>query len=183
MALSFLIGTTLGVIASENDAVSAFLRPISDTLQTMPLFVILIPFVMFFKLGDFTALLAIMAYAIVPAIRYAEHGLRGVSPEVIEAAKACGSSRWQMLWRVRLPLALPQLLLGLNQTIMFGVAMLVITALVGTSDLGQEIYIGLNNGDFGVGMIAGIGMATLAMIADRMTRGYSRKGRAALGQG
>ncbi|QFT81794.1 Glycine betaine/L-proline transport system permease protein ProW [Roseovarius sp. THAF27] len=183
VALSFLIGTTLGVIASENDAVSAFLRPISDTLQTMPLFVILIPFVMFFKLGDFTALLAIMAYAIVPAIRYAEHGLRGVSPEVIEAAKACGSSRWQMLWRVRLPLALPQLLLGLNQTIMFGVAMLVITALVGTSDLGQEIYIGLNNGDFGVGMIAGIGMATLAMIADRMTRGYSRKGRAALGQG
>ncbi|WP_420556517.1 ABC transporter permease subunit [Roseovarius sp.] len=183
VALSFLIGTTLGVIASENDAVSAFLRPISDTLQTMPLFVILIPFVMFFKLGDFTALLAIMAYAIVPAIRYAEHGLRGVSPEVIEAAKACGSSRWQMLWRVRLPLALPQLLLGLNQTIMFGVAMLVITALVGTSDLGQEIYIGLNNGDFGVGMIAGIAMATLAMIADRMTRGYSRKGQKALGQG
>ncbi|MGK7653744.1 ABC transporter permease subunit [Roseovarius sp. B08] len=183
VALSFLLGTTLGVIASENDAVSAFLRPISDTLQTMPLFVILIPFVMFFKLGDFTALLAIMAYAIVPAIRYAEHGLRGVSPEVIEAAKACGSTRWQMLWRVRLPLALPQLLLGLNQTIMFGVAMLVITALVGTSDLGQEIYIGLNNGDFGVGMIAGIGMATLAMIADRMTRGYSRKGQKALGQG
>ncbi|KRS11750.1 glycine/betaine ABC transporter permease [Roseovarius atlanticus] len=183
VALSFLIGTTLGVIASENDAVSAFLRPISDTLQTMPLFVILIPFVMFFKLGDFTALLAIMAYAIVPAIRYAEHGLRGVNAEVIEAASACGATRWQMLWRVRLPLALPQLLLGLNQTIMFGVAMLVITALVGTSDLGQEIYIGLNNGDFGVGMIAGIGMATLAMIADRMTRGYSRKGQKALGQG
>ena len=106
VALSFLIGTTLGVIASENDAVSAFLRPISDTFQTMPLFVILIPFVMFFKLGDFTALLAIMAYAIVPAIRYAEHGLRGVNAEVIEAAKACGSTRWQMLWRVRLPLAL-----------------------------------------------------------------------------
>ncbi len=183
VTLAFLIGSTLGVIASENDAVSAFLRPINDTLQTMPLFVILIPFVMFFNLGEFTALLAIMAYAIVPAIRYAEHGLRGVSAEVIEAARACGATRWQMLWRVRLPLALPQLLLGLNQTIMFGVAMLVITALVGTSDLGQEIYIGLNNGDFGVGMIAGIGMATLAMTADRMTRGLSRKGQKALGQG
>ncbi len=180
--LSFLIGTTLGVLASENDTVSAFLRPINDTLQTMPLFVILIPFVMFFKLGDFTALLAIMAYSIVPAIRYAEHGLRGVSPQVIEAARACGCTRLQMLWRVRLPLALPQLMLGLNQTIMFGVAMLVITALVGTSDLGQEIYIGLNNGDFGVGMVAGIGMAILAMIADRMTKAYSRKGQAALGQ-
>ncbi|MFN3207515.1 MAG: ABC transporter permease subunit [Roseovarius sp.] len=183
VALSFLLGTALGVIASENDAVSAFLRPINDTLQTMPLFVILIPFVMFFNLGEFTALLAIMAYAIVPAIRYAEHGLRGVNPEVIEAARACGTTRWQMLWRVRLPLAMPQLLLGLNQTIMFGVAMLVIAALVGTSDLGQEIYIGLNNGDFGVGMVAGIGMATLAMIADRMTRGLSRKGQKALGQG
>jgi len=183
VGLSFVIGTGLGILASESDAVSAFLRPINDTLQTMPLFVILIPFVMFFKLGEFTALLAIMAYAIVPAIRYAEHGLRGVSPQVIEAATACGTTRWQMLWRVRLPLAMPQLMLGLNQTIMFGVAMLVITARVGTSDLGQRIYIGLNNGDFGVGMIAGIGMAVLAMIADRMTKGYSRKGKAALGQG
>ncbi|MEO1139194.1 MAG: ABC transporter permease subunit [Pseudomonadota bacterium] len=180
--LSFVIGSALGVLASENDGVSAFLRPINDTLQTMPLFVILIPFVMLFKLGDFTAVLAIMAYSIVPAIRYAEHGLRGVAPSVIEAAQACGCTRWQMLWRVRLPLAMPQLMLGLNQTIMFGVAMLVITALVGTSDLGQQIYIGLNNGDFGVGITAGIGMAILAMIADRMTQGYSKKGQKALGQ-
>ena len=180
--LSFLVGTTLGIIASENNTVSAILRPINDTLQTMPLFVILIPFVMIFKLGDFTALLAVMAYSIVPSIRYAEHGLRGVSPQVIEAARACGSTRWQMLWRVRLPLAMPQLMLGLNQTIMFGIAMLVIAALVGTNGLGQRVYIGLSDGDFGVGMIAGAGMAVLAMIADRMTQAYSRKGQAALGQ-
>ena len=175
VVLSFAIGTTLGIIASENETVSAILRPINDTLQTMPLFVILIPFVMIFKLGDFTALLAVMAYAIVPSIRYAEHGLRSVSPEVIEAAKACGSTRWQLLWRVRLPLAMPQMMLGLNQTIMFGIAMLVIAALVGTNGLGQRVYIGLSDGDFGIGMIAGIGMAILAMIADRMTQGYSRK--------
>lgn len=175
VVLSFAIGTTLGIIASENETVSAILRPINDTLQTMPLFVILIPFVMIFKLGDFTALLAVMAYAIVPSIRYAEHGLRSVSPEVVEAAKACGSTRWQLLWRVRLPLAMPQMMLGLNQTIMFGIAMLVIAALVGTNGLGQRVYIGLSDGDFGIGMIAGIGMAILAMIADRMTQGYSRK--------
>lgn len=181
VVLSFAIGTGLGILASENDAVSAFLRPINDTLQTMPLFVILIPFVMIFKLGEFTALLAIMAYAIVPAIRYAEHGLRNVSPEVIEAAKACGSTRWQLLWRVRLPLAMPQLMLGLNQTIMFGIAMLVIAALVGTNGLGQRVYIGLSDGDFGIGMIAGIGMAILAMIADRMTQGYSRRRQEAIG--
>ncbi len=173
--LSFTLGTVLGILASENETVSAILRPINDTLQTMPPFVLLIPFVMIFKLGDFTALLAIISYAIVPAIRYAEHGLRNISTEVIEAAEASGATRLQMLWRVRLPLAAPQLMLGLNQTIMYGIAMLVIAALVGTNGLGQRVYIGLSNGDFGTGMIAGIGMAIIAMIADRMTQAYSRK--------
>ena len=105
--LCFVIGATLGVLASEFDGVSAFLRPINDTLQTMPLFVILIPFVMIFKIGEFTALLAIMAYATVPAIRYTEHGLRSLPDTVIEAATAIGCTRRQLLWRVKLPLALP----------------------------------------------------------------------------
>lgn len=175
VVLSFVLGTSLGILASENDTVSAILRPINDTLQTMPPFVLLIPFVMIFKLGDFTALLAIISYAIVPSIRYAEHGLRNISPEVIEAAHAAGATRMQMLWRVRLPLAAPQLMLGLNQTIMYGIAMLVIAALVGTNGLGQRVYIGLSNGDFGTGMIAGIGMAIIAMIADRITQAYRRK--------
>ena len=172
--LSFAVGGALGILASEYDGVSAFLRPINDTLQTMPLFVILIPFVMIFKIGEFTALLAIMAYAIVPAIRYAEHALRNVPAEVVEAAACFGCTRRQLLWRVKLPLAMPVIMLGLNQTIMFGIAMLVIAALVGTNGLGQRVYIGLGNGDFGVGIVAGIGMACIAMIADRMTQGMSR---------
>ena len=172
--LSFVIGVALGILASEYDGVSAFLRPINDTLQTMPLFVILIPFVMIFKIGEFTALLAIMAYAVVPAIRYAEHALRNVPAEVVEAATCFGCTRRQLLWRVKLPLAMPVMLLGLNQTIMFGIAMLVIAALVGTNGLGQRVYIGLGDGDFGVGIVAGIGMAFIAMIADRMTQGMSR---------
>ena len=172
--LSFVIGVALGILASEYDGVSAFLRPINDTLQTMPLFVILIPFVMIFKIGEFTALLAIMAYAIVPAIRYAEHALRNVPAEVVEAATCFGCTRRQLLWRVKLPLAMPVMMLGLNQTIMFGIAMLVIAALVGTNGLGQRVYIGLGDGDFGVGIVAGIGMAFIAMIADRMTQGMSR---------
>ena len=172
--LSFAIGVALGVLASEYDGVSAFLRPINDTLQTMPLFVILIPFVMIFKIGEFTALLAIMAYAIVPAIRYSEHALRNVSAEVVEAATCFGCTRLQLLWRVKLPLAMPVIMLGLNQTIMFGIAMLVIAALVGTNGLGQRVYIGLGDGDFGVGIVAGVGMAFIAMIADRMTQGMSR---------
>ena len=179
--LAFGIGALLGILASEFGGLSAVFRPINDTLQTMPQFVILIPFVMIFKIGDFTALLAIMAYSIVPAIRYTEHGLRGVPGEVIEAATSCGCTRLQLLWRVKLPLAMPVMMLGLNQTIMFGVAMLVVAALVGTSGLGQQVYIGLGDGDFGVGMVAGIGMAFIAMIADRMTQGWSRARQEELG--
>lgn len=175
VVLSFTLGSALGILASEFKSVSRVLQPINDTLQTMPLFVLLIPFVMIFKIGEFTALLAVMAYAMVPAIRYSEHGLRSVPHEVIEAATCMGCTRWQLLWRVKIPLALPEMMLGLNQTIMFGISMLVIAALVGTSGLGQQVYIGLGDGDFGVGMTAGIGMAIIAIIADRMTAAWSVK--------
>ncbi len=171
--LAFTIGSAIGIWASESDKVSAVVRPVIDTLQTMPLFVILIPFVMIFKIGEFTALLAIITYAIVPAIRYTEHGLRNLPETVIEAATAIGTTPSQRLLQVKLPLAVPTIMLGLNQTIMFGISMLVITALVGTNDLGQQIYIGLGDGDFGVGMIAGIGMAIIAMISDRITQNFS----------
>ena len=171
--ISFLAGSALGIWAAKNNTVSAILRPINDTLQTMPLFVILIPFVMIFKIGEFTALLAIIAYAIVPAIRYTEHGLRNLPSGVIEAAKMMGCTDRQMLWSVKIPLALPVMMLGLNQTIMFGIAMLVIAALVGTNGLEQTVYIGLSDGNFGVGLIAGMGLAIIAMIADRMTQSWS----------
>ncbi|PUB13692.1 ABC transporter permease [Yoonia sediminilitoris] len=173
--ICFTFGTAIGIWASESRVVSAIVRPIIDTLQTMPLFVILIPFVMVFKIGEFTAVLAVIAYAIVPAIRYTEHGLRNLPPAVTEAAEAIGATRTQMLFKVKLPLALPAIMLGLNQTIIYAIGMLVIAALVGTNGLGQQIYIGLGDGDFGVGMTAGIGMAVIAMIADRMTQAISKR--------
>ena len=179
--LSFAVGSAIGIWAAHDKRVSAFVRPLNDTLQTMPQFVPLIPILMIFKIGDFTALLAIIAYAIVPAIRYSEHALRSLPGEVVEAATAMGCSRWQLLWQVKLPMALPELMLGLNQTIMYGISMLVIAALVGTKDLGQQVYIGLGDGDFGVGMVAGIGMAVIAIVADRITQAWSRKKRAELG--
>jgi len=181
VVISFLFGTGIGIWAAHSDRVSAFVRPINDTLQTMPLFVILIPFVMIFKIGEFTALLAIIAYAFVPAMRYAEHGLRNLPENVIEAATMIGCTKQQLLWQVKMPLALPVMMLGLNQTIMYGIAMLVIAALVGTNGLGQRVYIGLGDGDFGVGMIAGIGMAIIAIIADRMTQAWSKKRQEDLG--
>ena len=136
---------------------------------------------MIFKIGEFTALLAIIAYAFVPAIRYAEHGLRNLPSEVLEAARAMGCTPRQLLWQVKMPLALPVMMLGLNQTIMYGIAMLVIAALVGTNGLGQRVYIGLGDGDFGISMIAGVGMAIIAMIADRMTQAWSKKRQEELG--
>lgn len=179
--ISFVLGTAIGIWAAHNDMVSAIIRPFNDTLQTMPLFVLLIPFVMVFKIGEFTALLAIIAYAIVPAIRYSEHGLRSLPAPVIEAATMIGSTRRQMLWQVKIPLALPVMMLGLNQTIMYGIAMLVIAALVGTNGLEQIVYIGLSDGNFGVGIIAGIGMAIIAIITDRMTNAWSRRRQEELG--
>jgi glycine betaine/proline transport system permease protein len=173
--VSFSIGATIGIWSSQNNTVATVVRPIIDTLQTIPLFVILIPFVMVFKIGEFTALLAIVAYSIVPAIRYTDHGLRNLPSDVIEAANAIGCTQRQLLFRVKLPLALPAIMLGLNQTIIYGIGMLVIAALVGTNGLGQLIYIGLGNGDFGVGITAGLGMAMIAIIADRITQAISKK--------
>ena len=171
----FIVGTSIGIWAAHNAIVSAIVRPINDTLQTIPLFVILIPFVMLFKIGDFTALLAIIIYAIVPSIRYAEHGIRNLPSEVIDASKMMGSTKTQLLFLVKLPLALPVIMLGLNQTIMYGIAMLVIAALIGTNGLEQIVFIGLTDGNMGKGLIAGISMAIIAMIVDRITKTISEK--------
>ena len=177
----FVVGSLLGIWAANSDRVSAFVRPINDTLQTIPLFVFLIPTLMFFQVGEFTAYLAIIMYAIVPSIRYTEHGLRNVRPDAIEAATSIGCTRRQLLWQVKLPLAIPEIMLGLNQTIMFGLAMLVITALVGTKGLGQAIYIALGAADSGKGLVAGLGMALIAMITDRIIQSWSASKKAALG--
>ena len=181
VVIAFTLGTAIGIWAARNDWVSAFVRPINDTLQTMPLFVILIPFVMVFRIGDFTALLSVIAYAIVPAIRYAEQGLRSLPDTVIEAARMVGATPRQMLWQVQIPLALPVMMLGLNQTILYGIAMLVIAALVGAGGLEQTVYIALTDGNVGEGLIAGLAMAVIAIIADRMTNGWSRKRQSVLG--
>jgi len=176
-----LVGGSLGIWASRSQWASNFLRPINDTLQSMPLFVILIPFLMFFQIGEFTSFLAIIAYAIVPMIRYTEHGLRHVPEETVEAARSMGCSPRQMLWEVKMPLALPEIMLGLNQTVLFALAMLVITALVGSKGLGQSVYIALSSADTGLGLVAGLGMALIAIIADRIIQSWCVKRKDALG--
>ncbi len=144
------------------------MRVIIDTLQTLPSFVYLMPAVMLFRVGDFTALIAVVAYAVAPAIRYTVHGLKQVDPQVIEAGRAAGCTRLQLLLKIRLPLAWPEIMLGINQTTMLALSMLVITALVGTRDLGQEVYIALTKADTGRGLVAGLAVAAIAMITDRL---------------
>ncbi|WP_217571513.1 proline/glycine betaine ABC transporter permease [Mesorhizobium sp. GbtcB19] len=166
--LCLLIGGMLGVWAAHSDRVSHILKPICDALQTMPQFVFLIPALMFFKVGEFTALIAIMLYAIVPPIRYVEHGLRHVRADVVEAVEQMGATPLQTLLQAKLPLALPVVMLGLNQTIMAALSMLAIAALVGTRDLGQAVYVALGKADAGMGLIAGLSIAFLAILADRL---------------
>jgi glycine betaine/proline transport system permease protein len=179
--IAFVIGSSLGIWASMNDRVSAFLRPINDTLQTMPIFVFLIPAVMVFLVGEFTALIAVVMYAIVPSIRYSEHGIRSVPADVVEAARSFGATRAQLLRQVQLPLALPEIMLGLNQTIMMGLSMVIVAALVGARGLGQEVMVALVWADTGRGVVSGLSVALIAIVTDRIIQSWSSSRKKALG--
>lgn len=176
-----MIGIPIGILASERPGLGKAVGVVIDTLQTLPSFVYLMPAVMLFRVGDFTAMLAIVAFAVVPAIRYTMHGLSRVDPRLVEAGRAMGGTQRQILTRIRLKLALPEILLGLNQTIMFALSMLVITALVGTRDLGQEVYIALTKADTGRGLVAGLAVAAIAIVADRLISAGAARSRRRLG--
>lgn len=181
VVIATLIGIPLGVLAAEHERAGRIIGALMDTLQTLPSFVYLIPVVMLFRVGDFSAMIAVILYALAPAVRYATHGIRSVPEPLIEAGLVSGCTRRQLLWRVKLPLAAPHLLLGLNQTIMLALSMLVITALVGTRDLGQEVYIGLTKANAGQGIIAGLSVAFIAIIADRIVTALAENSRKRLG--
>lgn len=181
VAFSFVVGGILGVFAAKNDSISAVIRPVNDTLQTMPQFVYLIPIIFLFGTGDLPALVAIIAYSIVPMIRYTEHAIRSVSPGIVEAAAAMGCTERQKLFQVQLAIAWPSVMLGLNQTIMYALSMLVIAALVGTRDIGQEVYKALTKADTGVALTAGLSIAIIAMIADCIIHAWAETRRQQLG--
>jgi glycine betaine/proline transport system permease protein len=166
--IACLIGIPLGIWAALSPTAGRIIGGIIDTLQTLPSFVYLIPVVMLFRVGDFTAMIAIVLYALAPAVRYTAFGIRGIDPQIIEAGVVSGCTPIQLLTRIRLPLALPEIMLGINQTIMMALSMLVITALVGTRDLGQEVYSALTKADTGRGLVAGLAIAAIAIIADRL---------------
>lgn len=176
-----LIGIPLGLMASRSDRFEKIITPVIDTLQVLPSFCFIIPVVMLFRVGDVTAMIATVAFAVVPAIRYTNHGIRQVPPGLIEAAVVSGCTRRQTFWKVQLPLALPEIMLGINQTILMALAMIIICAMIGTRDLGQEVFIALSKADSGRGIVAGLAIAFIGIIADRLFSAWSARARAKLG--
>jgi len=172
--LAVALGVPAGIMAARNDRYDALQRPILDIMQTMPTFVYLIPVLMLFGLGKVPAIIATVIYAVPPIIRLTNLGIRQVDASTIEAARAFGSTPNQLLFKVQIPLALPTVMAGLNQTIMMALAMVVIAAFIGAKGLGVEVINGIARLDVGRGLIGGIGIVVMAIILDRITQGLAK---------
>ncbi len=173
--LALLLGIPLGVFMAEVSGAATVLKPLLDAMQTMPSFVYLIPAMMLFGLGKVPAVLATLIYALPPVIRLTALGLQQVPASVEEAALAYGATHWQLLKEVRIPLAMPSILAGVNQTTMMALAMVVVASMIGARGLGQEVLLSINRIDVGRGFEAGASVVAMAIVIDRITQGIARK--------
>ncbi|MDD3109417.1 MAG: ABC transporter permease subunit [Clostridiales bacterium] len=168
---ALLLGFPLGVLVSFSDRASRLVRPLLDTMQTMPSFVYLIPAVMLLGLGNVPAVVATVIYAMPPIVRMTSHGIRHVDKEVVEAAQSFGSTRSQLLFKVLIPQAMPTIMTGVNQTIMMAISMVVTCSMIGATGLGSEVLMGINRLESGRGFAAGIALVIVAIVIDRLTQG------------
>ncbi|MCY1233281.1 Glycine betaine/choline transport system permease protein OusW [compost metagenome] len=173
--LSIAIGIPLGIVMSRSDRVQNIVNPILDVMQTMPSFVYLIPVVMLLGIGKVPGLIAVVIYAIPPMIRLTNLGIRLVDKDVLEAADAFGSSAWQKLKNVQMPLALPTIMAGINQTIMMALAMVVIASMIGVQGLGQPVLKAIANQYFTLGIFNGLAIVGIAIIFDRVSQAYGHR--------
>jgi len=181
VGLCMLFGVPLGILAAYSHKVDAVVRPILDAMQTLPAFVYLIPALFFFGGNKTTAVIATVIYAIPPVIRLTTLGLRQLPPEIDEVAGSFGSSTLQTLFKVKLPMASPSIMLGLNQAVVFALAMQAITPLVAGLGLGKEVFDAMNRANMGKGLTAGIGIVLITIMLDRLTQGWTRNQQRALG--
>jgi len=168
VAVSIIIGIPVGILMAKSDRLEATIRPVLDAMQTMPSFVYLLPAVFFFGLGKVPAVIATFIYAVPPCIRLTNLGIRQVSTEVVEAGKAFGSSEWQLLFKIQLPLAMPSIMAGVTQTVMMALGMVVLASMIGASGLGLRVLLSLERLDVGKGFLAGIAIVIVAIMIDRI---------------
>lgn len=180
VAISIVIAVPVGILAARSNTLDVLLRPILDAMQTMPAFVYLVPAVMFFRLGNQTAVLATVIYAVPPAIRLTNLGIRQVSPNIVEAARSFGTTPRQLLWKVQVPMAVPTIMAGVNQTTMMALAMVVIASLVGAGGLGDDVNRALNSYEPGKALNGGIAIVILAIIIDRLAQAAAKERQKAL---
>jgi glycine betaine/proline transport system permease protein len=173
--VSLAVGIPVGIVMAKSDLVESIIRPMLDAMQTMPSFVYLIPALMLFGLGKVPALFATLIYAVPPVIRLTNVGIRQVSQDVIEAARAFGASSRQILFDVQMPLAVPSIMVGINQTTMMALAMVVIASMIGARGLGLEVLLAINRIEVGRGFEAGISIVFLAIIIDRITHALATR--------
>ncbi|MBU9699115.1 ABC transporter permease subunit [Rhodobacteraceae bacterium HSP-20] len=183
VALALAVGLPLGLYGAAKPARAGRVLLVCDTLQTFPSFIYLIPVIMLFGVNDVAVVAAVMVFATVPIVRYTIEGLRGVPSEVVEAAEMSGANRRQVMWRVKLPLAVPTLLVGANQSVMFALFMVIIAAFIGTQDLGQEMQRALSTTDVGKGLTLGFAVAFIGLMVDHLLLTWSRERGAALRTG
>jgi glycine betaine/proline transport system permease protein len=169
------VGLPLGIIAGRSDRFAAVIRPILDIMQTIPAFVYLVPIVMLFGIGIVPAILATIIFALPPMIRLTSLGIRQVPREILEAGVAFGSTPWQLLWEVQLPLAKPTIMAGINQCLMLALSMVVIAALVGAGGLGMIVFTSIGRLDVGMATVSGLCIVLLAILLDRITLGIGGK--------
>ena len=169
---ALLIGFPIGVAMAKNNVVEAIVRPILDLMQTMPPFVYLIPAAMFFGLGKVPGAIATVIFAMPPAVRLTNLGIRQVTEEHVEAGLAFGCTPRQLLFKVQLPLAKPSIMAGVNQTIMLALSMVVIASMIGAGGLGNTVLTGIQRLNIGLGFEGGLGVVILAIILDRITQSF-----------
>lgn len=172
--ISLIVGFPIGVIMALSDRFSNILRPILDTMQTMPVFVYLIPAVILFGLGRVPGTLATTIYAIVPIIRLTNLGIRQVDKELVEAVHSFGATQIQALIKVKIPQAFPTIMVGVNQTLMMAMAMVVTTSMIGVTGLGMEVLISVNRIEVGRGLVSGTAVVIVAILLDRLSQGWSK---------
>ena len=177
--ISLAIGIPTGILMAQSDLFESLFRPALDAMQTMPSFVYLIPALMLFGLGKVPAVFATIIYAVPPVIRLTNVGIRQVSKSVLEAAESLGSSSRQILFNVQLPLAFPSIMVGVNQTTMMALSMVVVASMIGARGLGLEVLLAINRIEVGRGFEAGLSIVFLAIIIDRITHALAAKQQAA----